>query len=165
MSKATLKAIELATTTTKLAAHPKYIGSPFEHLTEMHIRTKGKLFEAMVTTILEEEGHTILDATNSDHDIRVQFKGEDIVTKLEIKGSLLRRADDEFYTGQISLAQDFDEVLCLFVYPTKVQGWRINRNVLRNLQNDHYLQPGKGSHLLVELTEEVMTKYNCKRVF
>ena len=145
--------------------YPKYEGTAFEHIPYLHSRTKGKLFETMVSEILEAEGHEVFNSTNQQHDLRVRFSGETHRTKLEIKGAMLRRADDKFYTGAFVLSHDFDEIFLFFLYPNNVQGWRVNRSVLRGMEKDGVMKQGKDAWLFADLSEEVMNDYDCVRVF
>ena len=149
----------------KATHNPKYDNTPFSQLPHLHSRTKGKLFETMVAEVLTNEGHEVFDSTNQQHDMKVRFKGEMHKTKIEIKGALERIADDKFYTGSIVMSDDFDEVFILFVHPTKIQGWRINRSILRGMEADSILKPGKGAYLFADIDESTMIKYDCTQVF
>ena len=153
------------TETVSITEHPKYKSSPFLKLTQVSNRTKGKLMEAMVAEILSQEGHEVLERTNKDHDLRVRFGNENHKTKIEVKGALMRRDSDDYSISAFLMAHDFDELFILFVEPEGVQGWRINRSILRGMDDDGLMGLTKGAKMFGSITPEVLAKYDCKRVF
>ena len=163
-SNATATAHKIASTL-DVIEHPKFVDSPFYNLTRMHTVPKGKAFEVMVEQILRDSGLSVKDSTNKSHDYRVQFEGEKHHTKIEIKGAMVRRDADTFATGQFALAQDWDELFIFLVFPFEVQGWRVNRSIIKGMIENGVICNAKSDHGFMGLTPEVLDGYDCTRVF
>ena len=160
----TMSIVNKIANSVKLAKHPHYQNSIFEDFCELAPNTKGKLVEAMVAEILEKEGHEVFDNTNQQHDLRVRFKGENHKTKLEIKSAMLNRSAGMMFMGAFNLAQDFDEVMAVLLYPNKVSAYRINRSVLRGMDNDGLLKISKQGNMIAGLSDVLLESYDCPRV-
>ena len=151
--------------TVSITEHPKYVGSPFANLAQLQSKAKSTVMEGMVAEILEKEGHEVHERTNNHHDLRVRFGDENHKTKIEIKGAMLRREADGFSVGPFVMADDFDELFLFLIDHSEVQGWRVNRSILKGLDENGLMGTTKNARMFGALTPALLDAYDCTRVF
>lgn len=154
---------EIANSTT-VTDNEYYKGTIFESFVKLSPNTKGKLIEAMVAEIMAKNGHQVFDSTNKQHDLRIRFGTDNHKTKIEVKGSMYNK-EGKMSSGPINLAQDFDEVIVVMIYPEEVKAYRINRSILRGMEKNDILKQSKQGVMIGGLSSELFESYDCQRVF
>jgi hypothetical protein len=101
-----------------------YIDSPFLIYKEMSSKRKGKFFEKLVSEYCEHLGFAVTRPKQSEYDRIINGQ------RCEIKGSMLWGQGDQFRWQQIRVAQDYDVIIFLAMYPDRVEMYSSPKNIV-----------------------------------
>lgn len=115
-----------------------YLDSAFFLLKQMSSRTKGAVFESIISEMLTRDGHQVERAQSSAYDRLVDGK------RVEIKGSFMWGDTDSFRWQQIRPKQEYDYIIFLAFYPQSLKAFASNKEDC----NEYVLEKDDKGHFI-----------------